>query len=182
MILSWQGVRSDESLSRRYLPECDEVGGGLFNYRPLLKWKVADVFEAHRHAGIQPNPLYLQGANRVGCMPCIHCAKGELRQIALRWPQEIDRVREWERIVSEASRRGVSTFFNATDDPTYSEADEISHETYGIDRVVEWSMTSRGGRQFDMFARLDIGGCSSAYGLCESNDPHDRKARHALTA
>lgn len=27
MLLSWQGVRADESLNRRYIPECDEVGG-----------------------------------------------------------------------------------------------------------------------------------------------------------
>lgn len=28
MLISWQGVRADESINRRYLPECDEVGGG----------------------------------------------------------------------------------------------------------------------------------------------------------
>lgn len=166
-ILSWQGVRADESLQRRYLPECDEVGGGLFNYRPILKWPVSAVFDAHRYAGIKPNPLYLQGAGRVGCMPCINCAKDELRHIALRWPEEIARVREWERLVSLASKRGASTFFAAVNDPTYNAADIINHETYGIDRMVEWSMTSRGGRQFDMFARLDVDGCSSSYGLCE---------------
>jgi len=33
LVLSGQGVQAEESLSRRYLPECDEVGGGLFNYR-----------------------------------------------------------------------------------------------------------------------------------------------------
>ncbi|MDZ5616723.1 phosphoadenosine phosphosulfate reductase family protein [Achromobacter xylosoxidans] len=168
MALSWQGVRADESLNRRYLPECDEVGGGLFNFRPILKWDVAEVFAAHRYAGIKPNPLYLQGAGRVGCMPCINCAKDELRHIALRWPEEIARVREWEQLVSLASKRGASTFFAAVNDPTYSDTDTITHETYGIDRMVEWAMTTRGGRQFDMFARLDSDGCSSSYGLCEA--------------
>jgi 3'-phosphoadenosine 5'-phosphosulfate sulfotransferase (PAPS reductase)/FAD synthetase len=167
MILSWQGVRSNESLARRYLPECDEVGGGLFNYRPILKWDVASVFEAHRHAGIKPNPLYLQGAGRVGCMPCINCQKIELRHIALRWPQEIERVREWERIVSLASQHGSSTFFNTSTDPTVDECDAINADEYGIGRMVEWSMTARGGRQFDIFARAEIEGCSSSYGLCE---------------
>lgn len=61
MLVSWQGVRADESLNRRYLPECDEVGGGLFNYRPILKWDIPAVFEAHRFMGIEPNPLYSQG-------------------------------------------------------------------------------------------------------------------------
>jgi 3'-phosphoadenosine 5'-phosphosulfate sulfotransferase (PAPS reductase)/FAD synthetase len=171
MLLSWQGVRSEESLDRKYLPECDEVGGGLFNYRPILKWPVDAVFEAHRAAGIKPNPLYLQGCNRVGCMPCIMCAKDELRQIAARWPEEVDRVREWERLVSIASKRGAATFFATVTDPTVRSDDKVSAVTHGIDRIVDWSKTARGGRQFDMIdliARTDSrNSCSSAYGLCE---------------
>lgn len=171
LLLSWQGVRADESPARKYLPECDEVGGGLFNYRPILKWTVDSVFEAHRAAGIKPNPLYLQGCNRVGCMPCIMCAKDELRQIAARWPEEVDRVREWERMVSIASKRGAATFFSTVTDPTVRSDDKVSAVTHGIDRIVNWSNTARGGRQFDMvdlIARTDSqNSCSSAYGLCE---------------
>lgn len=171
MLLSWQGVRADESPARKYLPECDEVGGGLFNYRPILKWTVDSVFEAHRAAGIKPNPLYLQGCNRVGCMPCIMCAKDELRQIAARWPDEVDRVREWERLVSIASKRGAATFFATVTDPTVRSDEKVSAATHGIDRMVDWSNTARGGRQFDMvdlIARTDSqNSCSSAYGLCE---------------
>lgn len=170
LILSWQGVRADESLARRYLRECDEVGGGLFNYRPILRWTVADVFEAHALYGIDPNPLYLQGAGRVGCMPCINCGKDELRQIAQRWPEEIARVREWERLVSLASKRQSATFFCAVDDPTYVEGESITHETFGIDRRVEWAKTTRGGRQYDLLAGLNIGECSSSYGLCETHE------------
>lgn len=171
MLLSWQGVRADESPARRYLAECDEIGGGLFNYRPILKWTVDSVFEAHRAAGIKPNPLYLQGCNRVGCMPCIMCAKDELRQIAARWPEEVDRVREWERLVSIASKRGAAAFFATVTDPTVRSDDKVSAVTHGIDRIVDWSNTARGGRQFDMvdlIARTDSqNSCSSAYGLCE---------------
>lgn len=169
MILSWQGVRADESLARRYLPECDEVGGGLFNYRPILKWPVEAVFEAHRYMGIKPNPLYLKGMGRVGCMPCVNCRKEELAEIAMRFPEEIARVREWERIVSLASKRGSSTFFTATNDPTVSASSQIDASTHGIDRMVEWSQTTRGGRQFDLIASTaDSAQCSSAYGLCET--------------
>lgn len=175
MLLSWQGVRADESLARRYLPECDEVGGGLFNYRPILKWPVEAVFEAHRAAGIKPNPLYLQGAGRVGCMPCVNCAKDELREIADRWPEEVARVREWERLVSMASKLGSSTFFAATNDPTVIATDKIHYTTHGIDRMVEWSRTDRGGRQTNLLDWLDrdagLKSCSSAYGLCEAYGP-----------
>lgn len=37
-----------------------------------------------------------------------------------------------------------------------------------IDAVVEWSRTTRGGRQYDLLADLaEPTSCSSAYGLCE---------------
>lgn len=169
MILSWQGVRADESLNRRYLPECDEVGGGLFNYHPILRWSVEDVFEAHRYMGIKPNPLYKQGMGRVGCMPCVNCRKDELAQIGQRFPEEVARVREWERLVSLASKRGSATFFTATNDPTVDAADDIQADTHGIDRMIDWASTARGGRQYDLIGKFsaDEGGCSSAYGLCE---------------
>lgn len=169
MILSWQGVRREESLARRYLPECDEVGGGLFNYRPILKWPVEAVFEAHRYMGVDPNPLYSQGMSRVGCMPCVNCSKDELAAIAVRFPAEVERVREWEQLVSAASKRGSATFFAAVNDPTVKSTDLITSETHGIDRMVEWASTSRGGRQYDIFFAQagEETGCSSSYGLCE---------------
>ena len=42
-VWSWQGVRRDESLARRYVPEFEEVGGGLCNYRPIARWNVESV-------------------------------------------------------------------------------------------------------------------------------------------
>jgi len=173
MILSWQGVRAEESLNRRYLPECDEVGGGLFNYRPILKWDIPAVFEAHRYMGIKPNPLYSQGLARVGCMPCINCRKDELREIALRFPEAIDRIDRWERTVQQASKRGAATFFAGSNAKhpkgsisgmTAIEVMEIA----SIRQAVEWSKTARGGIQYDLMIATDASACSSAYGLCES--------------
>jgi 3'-phosphoadenosine 5'-phosphosulfate sulfotransferase (PAPS reductase)/FAD synthetase len=155
-IWSWQGVRADESLARRDLPELDEVGGGLWNYRPILKWTAEDCFAMHRKHGIKHNPLYEQGMGRVGCMPCIHARKDELLEISRRFPKEIERVAKWERLVSSASKRGSSTFGVGTDISVAS-----------IHAVVEWSKTSRGGKQYD-FLRMEEGpACSSIYGLCE---------------
>jgi 3'-phosphoadenosine 5'-phosphosulfate sulfotransferase (PAPS reductase)/FAD synthetase len=173
MILSWQGVRADESLNRRYLPECDEVGGGLFNYRPILKWDVPAVFEAHRYMCIKPNPLYSQGMGRVGCMPCINCRKDELREIALRFPEAIDRIDRWERTVQQASKRGAATFFAGSNakHPKGSIADMTAIEVMeiaSIRQAVEWSKTARGGIQYDLLIATDASACSSAYGLCES--------------
>lgn len=173
MILSWQGVRADESINRRHLPECDEVGGGLFNYRPILKWDIPAVFEAHRYMGIKPNPLYSQGMGRVGCMPCINCRKGELREIALRFPEVIDRIDHWERTVQHASKRGAATFFAGSNakHPKGSISDMTALEVMEIARIrqaVEWSKTARGGIQYDLMIATDSAACSSAYGLCES--------------
>lgn len=174
MIMSWQGVRADESINRRYLPECDEVGGGLFNYRPILKWDIPAVFEAHRYMGIKPNPLYSQGMGRVGCMPCINCRKDELREIALRFPEVIDRIERWERITQQASKRGAATFFAGSNakHPKGSIANMSAVEVMeiaSIRQAVEWSKTARGGIQYDLMIATDATACSSAYGLCESS-------------
>ena len=167
-IYSWQGVRADESAARRNLPELEDVGGGLWNYRPILQWTAEQCFEMHKKHGIKHNPLYEQGMGRVGCMPCIHARKDELLEISKRFPEEINRVAEWERVVAQASKRGMSTFFAAVQDDPSAAGKEISHENFGIWRMVEWSKTSRGGRQYD-FIRVDNDGpsCSSIYGLCE---------------
>ena len=167
-IWSWQGVRADESLARRDLPELDEVGGGLWNYRPILKWTAEDCFAMHRKHGIKHNPLYEQGMGRVGCMPCIHARKDDLLEISRRFPEEIKRVADWERMVAEASKRGSSTFFvSVQNDPSARDKD-ISHVSHGIHVMVEWAKTSRGGKQYD-FLRSDqeFAACSSVYGLCE---------------
>lgn len=166
-VFSWQGVRADESPKRALLPESDEVGNGLFNYRPILTWTAAEVFAFHTKHGIRWNPLYEQGMSRVGCMSCVNCRKEELQEIAKRFPAEIERVAEWERLVSQASHRGSSTLFTTSKDPTTGN-DVVNYETHGIVRTVEWSKTTRGGRQFDLLALMGGDtGCSSAYGLCD---------------
>ena len=167
-IYSWQGIRWDESLNRASAVELEGIepdATRVFAYRPILSWTADDVFAMHRRHGVKWNPLYEQGMGRVGCMPCVNCRKDELRQISIRFPEEIERLIRWESIVSQASKRGLSTFFPAVTDPTASKSDLITCETHGIDRIVSWSKTSRGGRQFDLLA-TDAPACSSLYGLC----------------
>ena len=184
MLMSWQGVRRDESINRRYLPELDEVGGGLFNYRPILKWDIPAVFEAHRYMSIKPNPLYSQGMGRVGCMPCINCRKDELREIALRFPEVIDRIDRWERITQQASKRGGATFFAGSNakHPKGSIANMTAVEVMevaSIRQAVEWSRTARGGIQYDLMIATDATACSSAYGLCDAYQDKSELAQEA---
>ncbi|WP_036120775.1 phosphoadenosine phosphosulfate reductase family protein [Lysinibacillus sphaericus] len=155
-VVSWQGIRANESLSRSKMAETEETPEGYTIYRPILNWDVYDVFKQHDKHGIKPNPLYKQGMGRVGCMPCINNKKEELHEIARRFPEEIERVARWEEIVSKASKRGSATFFTSDD------------RGHGIHDVVEWSKTTYGGVQYDLLKLMEeVPMCSSQYGLCE---------------
>jgi 3'-phosphoadenosine 5'-phosphosulfate sulfotransferase (PAPS reductase)/FAD synthetase len=159
---SWQGVRADESASRAKLPEREDLGNGLTIYRPILHWNVAQVFKKHADHGLEPNPLYRQGMGRVGCMPCVNAAKDEVLEISKRFPEQIDRIEEWEAAVGMASKRQNATFFPAPG------ANDTAHERGSIRRVVEWSQTKRGGQLYDWIRiNEEPKACASAYGLCE---------------
>jgi|11_taG_2_1085331.scaffolds.fasta_scaffold00243_6 3'-phosphoadenosine 5'-phosphosulfate sulfotransferase (PAPS reductase)/FAD synthetase len=173
-VVSWIGVRRDESRARASTPDWehdfnDGNGGGLLRYYPIAGWTAADVFRKHEECSTEANPLYRQGLSRVGCMPCIMARKSEIHTIAQRWPEEFDRVAEWEKIVAAASKRGSSTLFNVSDDPTFKpeDYDKIDPELHGIWMKAEWAATSRGGRQLDWTTTAEPAQCTSVYGLCE---------------
>lgn len=167
-VWSWQGVRIDESEARRTrlqgtgacVVHFQEQGGGIYNYRPILRWKASDCFEAHRIVGLEPNDLYRQGMTRVGCMPCINASKDEVLEISKRFPGHIDRIEYWESRVAAASKRQEASFFK---DPTR----DAHLNKRGIRNVVEWSKTQRGGRLVDFIRLEEPKACESAYGLCE---------------
>ncbi|MHA5524673.1 phosphoadenosine phosphosulfate reductase domain-containing protein [Pseudomonas aeruginosa] len=168
-VISWQGVRADESPSRALLSAMEHKmthasGAELWNHRPILTWTADECFEMHRKHGIKHNPLYEQGMGRVGCMPCIHARKDELLEISKRFPEEIDRVERWEAIVREVSKTSTATFFTASE----LGAADVDPTKHGIRARVEWAKTSRGGKQYDLLRtgdRFEL--CSSIYGLCE---------------
>lgn len=160
-VVSWVGIRRDESAARANAEEWSTENNGSRVYRPLVEWSKIQCFDILRRHGVDPNPLYRMGCGRVGCMPCIMARKAEIREIAKRFPHHIDKLREWERIVGLCSKRSISTFFSA--DTTPGESDTRSN----IDAVVEWSKTGRGGMQYSMEALMEPLACSSLYGLCE---------------
>lgn len=163
-VVSWQGIRHDESKARSCAVERDfamkdeATGAEMWNYRPILDWTAEDCFDMMRRHGIDPNPLYKMGMGRVGCMPCVNCRKAELREITNRFPAEINRIEEWERIGRMAGKHSSGTFFP-----------EANGNGSGIRAAVEWSRTARGGKQLDIFAdgEHELTTCSSKYGLCE---------------
>jgi 3'-phosphoadenosine 5'-phosphosulfate sulfotransferase (PAPS reductase)/FAD synthetase len=164
-VWSWQGVRADESKTRSTLPERDEGDfPGVWNYRPILQWKAEDCFDMHKKHGIEWNPLYSQGMGRVGCMPCIMVRKGELAEIVRRFPEELARLAEWESLVSQATKRGSTTFFDGRIAARILDDENIHHSTHGVHLFKEWAMTNRKGETQDFG---DVPVCASQYGLCE---------------
>jgi 3'-phosphoadenosine 5'-phosphosulfate sulfotransferase (PAPS reductase)/FAD synthetase len=182
-VISWQGVRADESLARRDLMRFQRINMApyclskaqraegeqlrAYAYRPIHAWSRADVFAMHARHGLAPNPLYGEGAERVGCWPCIFVKKAELRLIAEFDPSAIDRVEEWENIVGDVSKRGVATFFAAVDDPLFQPGAIVTQGEFGIRSFVEWSKTSRGGRQYNLMAEFEMGASCAEIGVCE---------------
>ncbi|MBN7122851.1 phosphoadenosine phosphosulfate reductase [Erwinia billingiae] len=107
VVVQWSGVRGDESSKRagynRF--EGDKRDPDfLYNFLPIHKWTATDVFALHKYFGIKPNPLYMEGAARVGCMNCVLCNKEEISQTAARYPEHIEKHRQWEQKVRLVSR------------------------------------------------------------------------------
>lgn len=183
-VISWQGVRASESEARKNLPPFQrldvhaDLPGRLYVFRPLLRvTSVEEVFAIARRHGVEPNPLYGWGLKRVGCFPCINCSKAELALVDSHFPEQIDRLEEWEAIVSEACKRGHATFFSIVNDPVMREewdalslAGEIPRDLagagFGVRRMVEWAKTDRGGRQYSLLAR-DVSTVCNQWGACE---------------
>ena len=164
-VISWQGVRRDESINRRNVKKIERIGPRLWAFRPLVDWTARQCFDRHREAGIEPNPLYRQGMSRVGCLPCINSGKAAIREIAVRFPDEIERIAQMESRVSLASKRGFSTFFHKFNHAPGTAGAEI-FRVENVRAIVEWSCTRRGGKQLDLLAP-NPKMCASAYGLCE---------------
>lgn len=164
-VISWQGVRRDESFNRRDAKLSERVGARMRIFRPIVAWTAADVFDFSESRKLQHNPLYRQGMNRVGCMPCINVSKPELRAIAARFPEHPARIAEWEKIVGMCSKRGFSTFM--TDAHDAKDRRQVFADL-NIWTRIEWAKTTRGGKQYDLLAdAVESTACASSYGLCE---------------
>lgn len=164
-VVSWQGVRRDESANRRNAKLFERLQPRTYAYRPLVEWTAMQVFGSLAANDIKPNDLYRLGMSRVGCMPCINVNKAELREIAGRWPEVIDRIEDWERRVGDCCKHGFSSFMHDAHD---AKDRRVTAAELGIRARVEWAKTTRGGKQYDLLAASEEPkACASSYGLCE---------------
>lgn len=117
-VIQASGVRSQESEKRaaykRFEEDRRDETQSTYNFLPIQHWLHQDVFACMKYFGVNPNPLYKMGMGRVGCMPCILVNKDELVEIAARFPEEIDRIYQWELHLRWVSRwlhwRAVPSF------------------------------------------------------------------------
>ena len=153
---SWQGVRRDESHKRKDALEREVVPEeGITIVRPIVEWSAQQTVDYIKEKGFSLNPLYSEGRDRVGCMPCINSKKSEIAQMAKRFPDHVDKIRRWEHLVALASKRGAATFFAP-----------LNGNIADIDERVRWSFTKRGGKEVDeSWDGPNL--CESSYGLCE---------------
>ena len=173
-IVNSVGIRGRESEARAQLFEWEpepDMGKDVLTWRPLISWTVDDVIAMHKRHGLLPNPLYLQGAERVGCWPCIFSRKAELRHVADTDPDTIDRIRELEAEAADTARaRAKAKGEVPMQPPTMFQQSARNGDgkrpCIPIDEVVKWARTGRNGRQFELFAEPRESGCFR-WGLCD---------------
>ncbi|QDE83272.1 phosphoadenosine phosphosulfate reductase family protein [Myxococcus xanthus] len=178
-VVSAVGIRHEESAARAQLGEWEwSEGFDCEVWRPLVSWSQDDVIAIHKRHGLNPNPLYLRGAERVGCWPCIYARKSEVRLLAAVDPERVELLRRLEADVTDAQRAraerdgkeplGPAAWFQAPLGRT--------GECWPIDQVVAWSRTARGGRQFELFASDAAAEGCLRWGLCETSAPAEESA------
>jgi len=175
-VINAVGIRRAESKARSEMPEWEFSDGfDCEVWRPLILWTEQDVIDIHQRHGLPPNPLYLKGARRVGCWPCIMSSKEEIKLIARIDPKRIDTIRALEAEVNAAS--DTRSFEKGKPIEAGRHLFQLrvpSGMNYraSIDEVVKWSRTLRGGkvedRRIDLLESAGINDGCMRWGLCET--------------
>lgn len=166
------GIRAAESKARAELTEWEwSEGFDCEVWRPLIAWTEDDVIAIHKRHGLPPNPLYLLGAKRVGCWPCIQSSKVELRVLAMNDPQRLVQIGALEReVTASAQARADAAGVPLKHARTFFQAPRGRKGTWPIERVAAWSLTAHGASvdQGELFAPTgDDAGCMR-WGLCDT--------------
>ena len=154
------GIRAAESKARSAMLEWEPgsiLGAKLceFTWRPLITWVIADVAAIHARNNLKPCGVYLRDslpAQRLGCHPCIMSRKDEIKAISILHPERIEELRELEEKVAEVAterhaKKGETFESLGLNRPTFFQGKDGTGECWPIDKVVEWSQTTYGGKQ-----------------------------------
>lgn len=164
-LVVWQGVKRADSQQRQHLRRFARQAPGWWLFRPLIDWTDEQVFSFLRASGTPINPVYGSGFSRVSCFPCLYARKSEIAQIADTRPDQIDRIRQWEHLVSKASKTGFESFF--LHQASIPGGPETWRERRSIDGIVKWSRVdfrkNKKARIEDVFPSI----CEAGQGMCE---------------
>lgn len=159
----YQGIRADESASRSKM-EARQWSNDYDAWieRPLLRWTAEQCFDYMKARGVKPNPLYLMGAGRVGCFPCVMVNHRELKAYLANpecGPELKKRLLDLEQIVGRS-------FFGPTYIPERfcTGFDEKSGKPFGWATDVFRYLESVSEDQLPL---LPARSCMSIYNLCE---------------
>ncbi len=166
-VINVVGIRRQESKARANAKRWEFDGElDVDIFRPLIEHTFDDVIAMHKESGIAPNPLYLQGAERVGCYPCIFARKSEVDQIAKVWPQRIDQIAALEEELTTGAKSRAEDPDTVRPKAFFDSRANVLGPV-DIRTVVQWSKTDRGGRQYTLFDSTASDGCTR-WGMCES--------------
>ena len=156
----YQGIRAQESQARSNMKQREWSDSyDAWVERPLFHWTHEQVFALMKEKGVEPNQLYLLGARRVGCFPCVMISHRELRALSISMPEVWDRMQELEEL------SGGRTFFP----PNYLPAWAASRDPKTGKPIVFAADAKKYimDRDESQLPLIPLVQCMSAYNLCE---------------
>ena len=155
------GIRAEESRNRAMMEEFEDQDEATV-WRPLISLKEDDIINMHTRHAVPPNPLYLKGASRVGCYPCIYARKHEIRHMSFADPERIEYLEALEARVNALRTKDErqATFFKSK---------RTDKAPMGINEIVDWSRNDR-GHYLDDQDDIEQQGCMR-WGFCEKPLP-----------
>ncbi|RYC70745.1 phosphoadenosine phosphosulfate reductase family protein [Spirosoma sordidisoli] len=127
--------------------------------RPIFDWTSQDVINYILENNQKPNPLYYKGFSRVGCFPCIMCRQSELKLIIEKYPEHIDKIKEWESGMEKKDRH----FFPPNYIPKRAMTNRIWPTTDDVVKYIKGK-----NETIEVFEEPEGDGrCMSYYHLCE---------------
>lgn len=191
-LLIIQGIRASESSSRSKMPcsadyfmEYNQEKKSLYRKNDVLKWlenhkatverpmfgmSSQEIIDYILENGQQPNPLYRQGASRVGCYPCIYARLSEIKNMrhdlayvlkVVKLEEEVNRMR----IEARGDKGNPASLFAKGKIPARF-CLKYGKGIPAFEDVIAY--VSRDDAQLDMFEPEEGYSCMSVYhGLCE---------------
>lgn len=188
-----QGIRAAESASRSKMP-CsadyfseyfDTQKGSLYRKndvrewcknhkatveRPMIGMSAQEIIDYILDNGQKPNPLYKQGASRVGCYPCIYARLSEVKNMrhdlayilrVVKLEEQVNRLR----IEARGNKGNPASLFAKGKIPTRF-CKKYGKGIPAFEDVINY--VSRDDAELDLFESEEATSCMSVYhGLCE---------------